>query len=31
LGGGLGAGFDVPKDDRYVPDKPPAVMALFNH
>ena len=31
LGGGLGAGFDVPKDDRYVPEKPPAVMALFNH
>ena len=31
LGGGLGAGNDVPKDDRYVPDKPPAVMALFNH
>jgi len=31
LGGGLGAGNDVPKDDRYVPDKPPAVMAIFNH
>ncbi len=31
LGGGLGAGFDVPRDDRYVPEKPPAVMALFNH
>ena len=31
LGGGLGAGNDVPRDDRYVPDKPPAVMALFNH
>ena len=30
LGGGLGAGNDVPKDDRYVPDKPPAVMAIFN-
>ena len=31
LGGGLGAGSDVPKQDRYVPDKPPAVMAPFVH
>lgn len=31
LGGGLGAGSDVPKQDRYVPDKPPALMAPFVH
>ncbi|MCU1755165.1 MULTISPECIES: efflux transporter outer membrane subunit [Pseudomonas] len=30
LGGGLEAGSDVPKDDRYAPNKPGAVMALFN-
>ena len=29
-GGGLEAGSDVPKDDRYAPNKPGAVMALFN-
>ena len=31
LGGGLGAGDDAPKDDRYQPQKTPAIMALLNH
>ena len=30
LGGGLGAGNDVPKADRYAPDKPPAIMTMFS-
>nr|WP_218178978.1 efflux transporter outer membrane subunit [Pseudomonas gingeri] len=31
LGGGLGAGNDVPAPERDVPGKPPAVLAAFDH
>ncbi|MFZ4964523.1 efflux transporter outer membrane subunit [Pseudomonas sp. Mn2068] len=31
LGGGLGAGNDVPAPERGVPGKPPAVLAAFDH
>lgn len=31
LGGGLGAGNDVPQDTKTVPSKPPAALAVFDH
>ncbi|WP_026145196.1 efflux transporter outer membrane subunit [Pseudomonas asplenii] len=31
LGGGLGAGSDVPAPERSVPSKPPSVLAAFDH
>ena len=31
LGGGLGAGNDVPQDTKTVPSKTPAALAVFDH